>query len=308
MKRGRGGILGKIAVEVEDALAARATRGEPGRIAWRLIREGSGWSAADVLCTSAPGDRVFDEEHAGVSIAIVAAGTFQYRSSLGEAVMTPGSLLLGNAGTCFECRHDHAPGDRCISFRYAPEYVERLSAEVGGRGTGRGFRGVRMPPGQASASLVARACAALSGGVEAAWEEIALEIAAAALGYGADAGSAAPRVSPAAVARVTDTVRAIERTPGAGHTLARLAADAGLSPYHFLRVFRQVTGVTPHQFILRTRLREAASRLLVDDAKVIDVAFASGFGDLSNFNLAFRAEFGLTPRSYRARFGRPRAA
>ena len=50
-----------------------------------------------------------------------------------------------------------------------------------------------------------------------------------------------------------------------------LAAEAGLSIYHFVRTFRRVTGVTPHQFLMRTRLRRAAVRLASQRAKIIDV-------------------------------------
>ena len=81
--------------------------------------------------------------------------------------------------------------------------------------------------------------------------------------------------------------------------LATLARQARLSPYHFLRTFRTVTGVTPYQFILRKRLRAAALRLMSEPAKVLDIAFDCGFGDVSNFNHAFRAEFGVSPRDYR---------
>jgi AraC family transcriptional regulator len=103
-----------------------------------------------------------------------------------------------------------------------------------------------------------------------------------------------------AEARVTQSVRLIERDPAVRFTLHRLAAEAGLSPFHYLRTFERVTGVTPHQFILRTRLREAATRLATDPAKIVEIAFGAGFGDLSNFNHAFRAEFGMSPRRFRA--------
>ena len=82
-------------------------------------------------------------------------------------------------------------------------------------------------------------------------------------------------------------------------TLGSLAREAGLSPYHFLRTFQRLTGVTPHQYVLRARLREAAMRLAVEHARVIDIALDCGFGDVSNFNRAFRAEFGVSPRVYR---------
>jgi AraC-like DNA-binding protein len=53
--------------------------------------------------------------------------------------------------------------------------------------------------------------------------------------------------------------------------------------------------------MLRTRLRQAAVQLTVDNAKIVDVAFEAGFGDVSNFNRAFRAEFGASPTAYRQR-------
>ena len=106
-------------------------------------------------------------------------------------------------------------------------------------------------------------------------------------------------VTPAAVARVTRTVRMVERHPDARLTLGRLAREAGLSPYRFLRTFESLTGVTPHQYILRTRLRHAATRPAVEPGIVLDIALDTGFGDASNFNRAFRTEFGVSPRMYR---------
>jgi AraC-like DNA-binding protein len=78
-----------------------------------------------------------------------------------------------------------------------------------------------------------------------------------------------------------------------------LAREAGLSPYHFLRTFERLTGVTPHQFVMRARLREAAIRLVAESGNVLDIALDCGFGDVSNFNRAFRTEFGASPRAYR---------
>jgi len=118
------------------------------------------------------------------------------------------------------------------------------------------------------------------------------------LAIGTSAATASP---PNAEARVTRIVRAIERQPGAALTIENLAREARLSPYHFLRTFERLTGVTPHQFVLRTRLREAALRLAEASGRVLDIALDCGFGDVSNFNHAFRAEFGVSPRAYRVR-------
>lgn len=58
--------------------------------------------------------------------------------------------------------------------------------------------------------------------------------------------------------------------------LARAAAEAGLCPFHFLRLFSRVLGVTPHQYLVRSRLRHAARLLADGNRPVTDVAFDVG--------------------------------
>jgi transcriptional regulator GlxA family with amidase domain len=99
--------------------------------------------------------------------------------------------------------------------------------------------------------------------------------------------------------RITKALRLIEAHAAGVLTLRDLADEADMSPFHFLRTFEGVTGVTPHQYLRRTRLRHAALRLAATPHRVIDVALDSGFGDVSNFNRAFRAEFRVTPKTYR---------
>ena len=82
-------------------------------------------------------------------------------------------------------------------------------------------------------------------------------------------------------------------------TLGSLAREAGLSRFHFLRTFERLTGVTPHQYVMRARLREAAIRLVAESGNVLDIALDCGFGDVSSFNRAFRNEFGVSPRVFR---------
>jgi AraC family transcriptional regulator len=77
------------------------------------------------------------------------------------------------------------------------------------------------------------------------------------------------------------------------------AREVGSSPFHFLRLFRDVLGVTPHQYLVRARLRRAA-RLLAEDARSItDIALDVGFADLSNFVRTFHRAAGVSPRSFR---------
>ena len=296
----RGTFSAKIAAGLDEALAARSRSGGAGRTTARVVARGEGWSVLDVICTSGPSDRPYEERHSAVSIAIVTSGSFEYRTTVGRALMTPGSILLGSTGRCFECGHAHAEGDRCISFRYAPEYFERVAADAGATDAARGFAVPRLPPLRESAPFVAEASRGLLGH-DVGWEELAIRFAAGAARLSQkespDTVAAPPRVER----RVAEIVREIERSSARELPLTRLAAMAGLSPFHFLRTFERLTGLTPHQYVRRARLREAAIRLGGGDAKVIDVAFESGFRDLSAFNRAFRTEFGVSPRAFRAR-------
>jgi AraC-like DNA-binding protein len=305
--------LVKIALEFEPIPTTHANGHAVEQLATRRLASGDGWSVSDVVCTAGPRHRPFEEQHPAACIAIVASGTFQYRSSAGRELMTPGSLLLGNAGQYYECGHEYAVADRCISFSYEPRYLEEIAADAGVQCRKAHFSTLRVPPVRELSQVVSRACAGIpdgrvmttslehassssSGMTE--WEEIGIELATLALKF-ARGGEPSRASFPAAEARVTRIVRTIDSRPDAEHRLDRLAREAKLSRYHLIRVFQQVTALTPHQYILRARLRRAATRLLLEPARVLDIVLDCGFGDVSNFNHAFRAEFGVSPRSYR---------
>jgi AraC family transcriptional regulator len=290
--------LAKIAAELEQAVAQRAIHGGPGYPRSRPLARGPGWTVHDVVCTSGPDDRAFEERHSLFSAAIVIAGSFQYRSAAGSELMTPGSILLGNAGQRFECGHEHSAGDRCVAFSYTPEYFDELAYEAGHQNGRREFSSLRLPPVRKLSPVVVDACAGLLAPEGAAWEELSIKLACAAVQIASGLPVSADE-PPSTIARVTKTVRTIDREPDACLSVATLAREARLSPYHFLRTFERVTGTTPHQYVLRTRLRTAAAELRLDAANVLDIALRCGFCDISTFNRAFRAEFGVSPRTYR---------
>jgi len=264
------------------------------------LASGHGWRAADIVCDAGPDDRPFEEQRSDVAIAVVTAGTFQYRTTHGAAVLVPGALLLGNAGGCFQCGHEHAGGDRCLSFHFLPERFEEIVADVPGVRRSE-FNAPRLPPAPALMPLIAAAEAARDDGDAAAFEELALRFAAAVTALLGDAKRSGQDVRHSDERRVTAALRRIEARAHEPLALAELAREAAMSPYHFLRTFRRVVGMTPHQYVLRTRLHRAAVRLRRSIDPISTIAFDSGFDDLSTFNRRFRRVMGESPGAFRAR-------
>jgi AraC-like DNA-binding protein len=82
-------------------------------------------------------------------------------------------------------------------------------------------------------------------------------------------------------------------------TLKQLADMASMSEGHFCRVFKAFTSYTPMEYIIKVRLRRAAELLLATDFKLINIAFDTGFNNVSYFIRAFRACFHCSPTEYR---------
>ncbi len=215
-------------------------------------------------------------------------------------MLAPGALLLGNDRHSFECSHEHGVGDRCLSFQFTPAFLESVVAAVPGARR-FGFSVPRLPPLPALLPIVAAAEAAREDGDGAELEEVALRLAGAvsAVLEGNKRSERAPSRRDAQ--RVAVALRRIAADADEPLSLADLARASAMSPYHFLRTFRVVVGVTPHQFILHTRLRRAAVRLRRTTDGISAIAFAAGFNDLSTFNRRFLRIMGLSPSAYRER-------
>lgn len=97
--------------------------------------------------------------------------------------------------------------------------------------------------------------------------------------------------------RVVDAMRAGLAEP---FDLAQLAALAGLSPFHFSRVFKQATGMAPSRYFVRLRVDEARRLLCAPERSVVDVALAVGYGSPGHFARVFRELTGDTPSAWRA--------
>jgi AraC family transcriptional regulator len=228
----------------------------------------------------------------------VTEGTFHYRTTGGSAVMAPGSLMLGNSGACFECGHEHSVGDRCLCFQFTREFFEPIAACIPGNRQSC-FAAPRLPLLRELLPIISTAEALRGDGGGVAFHELTLRLAGAVC-QALSPGSRAGRVpNNRDKKRIAAALHRIEAEPAERLALAELALEAGTTQYHFLRVFEQVVGVTPGQYILRTRLRKAAIQLRRSNDSILAIAMACGFTDLSTFNRHFRRLLGSTPSAFR---------
>ncbi len=77
-------------------------------------------------------------------------------------------------------------------------------------------------------------------------------------------------------------------------TLTCLAREAGLNKYHFLRTFKQQTGLTPHQYILSVHIQKVTEQIIGGESIAL-ASLNSGFSDQSHFTRHFKRIYGYTP-------------
>ncbi|QUT05092.1 helix-turn-helix transcriptional regulator [Sphingobium phenoxybenzoativorans] len=81
--------------------------------------------------------------------------------------------------------------------------------------------------------------------------------------------------------------------------LEDLAAEACLSPFHFSRLFREATGLSPSRYVTDRRVQAAREKLGLAESSLVEIALDTGFGSQANFIRVFRKMTGLTPGQYR---------
>lgn len=271
----------------------------PGSLSYAVVGRGSATQLTSVVCTLGRRDRPFPEVHEqeAWTIALVRHGTFRYRGSATDdrPVLRPGWLLLGAPGGAFECWHEHDGGDACASLVVPTDVVEDALATVPRAARDALATRAALPPQPRVAALLERACR----GADADVDELGCLVAERTIAHAAQAAARSVPCRPRDRERAREATARIEESCATALSLGELAREAGLSPFHFLRLFRDVTGITPHQYLIGARLRRALRLLLDTELPVTRIAYDAGFADLSNFNHTFRRAIGCSPRAYR---------
>jgi AraC-like DNA-binding protein len=251
-------------------------------------------SVSEYRCSAGPDDQPFVELHSRHSISYVRRGSFGCRIRGRSFELVTGSLLVGHPGDEYVCTHDHhVCGDECLSFFLSPELVESIGDQA------EAWRSGCVPPLSELMVLGELAQAVTTGRSDIGLDEVGVAFAARFVEVVSGRVPKPTRALPRDRRRAVETALWIDTHSHQPINLDTAADQAGLSPFHFLRLFSSVLGVTPHQYLVRSRLRHAA-RLLADDGRpVTDVAFDVGFGDLSNFVRTFHRAAGISPRAFR---------
>jgi AraC-like DNA-binding protein len=250
---------------------------------------------SDHRCTVGPTDSPpTTEVHSAFSLSYVRKGAFGYHPDGSSFELVAGSIMVGRPGREYVATHDHGYGDECLSFRFSPALIDTL------RGASSAWRAGAVAPLPYLFALAELAQSSLEGKSGVGIDEVAVLFAARFVRLTSGRELRTTGSSANDRRRAVRAAQWLEEHSKENVGLADAAREASLSTFHFLRVFSSVLGVTPHQHLVRSRLRHAA-RLLAEDPSrsITDVAYDVGFGDLSNFVRAFGRAVGVSPRGFR---------
>ena len=251
-------------------------------------------SVIDYRCTATPADPPFPESHERYSLAYVRKGSFGCHARGKSFQLVAGSFLVGYPGdeyVCTHAHHDHA--DECLSFQLSAQLVDAIG------GPSAPWRSGALPPFAELMVLGELAQASAANNANLALDEVGASLAARFVETMSGKKNRAAPPAPADRRRAVEAAHWIDAHSNEEIDLHGAARAAGLSPFHFLRVFSGALGVTPHQYLVRSRLRRAARLLADEERPITDVALDVGFADLSNFVRTFHRAARASPREFR---------
>src|SRR5229473_4768287 len=209
-----------------------------------LLQRGS-ISVSDFRCSAGPDDKPFVEQYRCHSISYVRKGSFGCRTRGKSFELVAGSILVGHPGDEYLCTHDHVCGDECLSFYLSPELVEAIGDQTDI------WRIGSAPPLPELMVLGELAQAAAEGRSDIGLDEVGQAFASRFVGVVSGRPRQPVRTAARDRRRAVETALWIDAHSHRQIDLEHAAAQAGISPFHFLRLFSNVLGVTPHQYLVR---------------------------------------------------------
>jgi AraC family transcriptional regulator len=258
------------------------------------VFEGESVAVYDYRCTAGPADKPYVEVRDTHSLSYVRSGSFGCRTLGEEHELVAGAVLVVQPGREYMATHEHhGCGDECLSIRLSGELAESANAL---------WNLAKLPPLPELMVLGELAQAAVDGRTAVGVDEAALLFVVKASTIASGGISGTLRMNSRERKKAVETALWLEANAAEPVGLEHAARYAGLSPFHFLRLFSKVTGVTPDQYLVRTRLRRAARLLSQEDMPITELALDCGFADLSNFVRTFRRASGMSPGKFRKKF------
>ena len=117
-----------------------------------------------------------------------------------------------------------------------------------------------------------------------------------------EAATAEQKHVPYQADRLNELIHKISAVPEGGWDFGREAKNLHVTPTHFRRIFKEITGVPPQQFLLHCRLNKAAELLKSTRASVKEIAAQSGWDNMFYFSRLFRQKYYISPIQYRKEF------
>ena len=227
-----------------------------------------------------------------IAVTFVESGDFEIVEANERWRFNQLDVLLSVPGTPRTYRHFlECPTDVCLTLCYAPEIVEEALGRLPGSVP------PRVSAGVASGFAYRRVLRALKSSDAMAIESVAFDCTLAIVPHSWGSRTGNLRGASAHAKRIERACEAMVVGLAEDHSLSSTAREVGMSTFYFARVFRELVGQSPHQYLLRARLAHAA-RLLRKEASVTEAALSSGFGNLSHFTRTFQVHFGVAPVQY----------
>jgi AraC-like DNA-binding protein len=238
------------------------------------------------------------ERQSSHALVLPLSGLFARHEAPGRQVTgTPSHAVYFAADAPYRISFPGAIGDRAITLRFA----DGLAPELVDPGAGERLASQGLLPARAMMLrnlLCARLAKGDADGFEA--EACGLDL------LDISLASVRPRNWPVCRSARIRRLRAMERVkeavasePSAKWSVAKLAGVANLSPFHLCRVFREMTGISVHDYVLHERLSHSLDAVLDGSDDLTAIALDAGFASHSHFTARFRTFFGCTPAGLR---------